>query len=67
MAAGVTLRRDALGSGRFSKRACGPPSRRRGRDDALLVDGAVTARGATVELHAMMAAAGPFGAGNLSR
>jgi single-stranded-DNA-specific exonuclease len=24
----------------------------------------VTARGATVELHAMMAAAGPFGAGN---
>ena len=34
------------------------------RDDAVLIDGALTARGATPELHASLAAAGPFGAGN---
>jgi single-stranded-DNA-specific exonuclease len=65
MAAGVTLRRDALGAFRaFLESSLRPAVEAARRDDALLVDGAVTARGATVELHAMMAAAGPFGAGN---
>jgi single-stranded-DNA-specific exonuclease len=65
MAAGVTLRRDALGAFRaFLEARLRPAVEAARRDDALLVDGAVTARGATVELHAMMAAAGPFGAGN---
>jgi single-stranded-DNA-specific exonuclease len=65
MAAGVTLRHDALGAFRaFLEASLRPAVEAARRDDALLVDGAVTARGATVELHAMMAAAGPFGAGN---
>jgi single-stranded-DNA-specific exonuclease len=34
------------------------------RDDALLVDGALTARAANAALHATIARAGPFGAGN---
>ena len=34
------------------------------RDDALLIDGAVTAAGANSDMLAMIARAGPFGAGN---
>jgi len=34
------------------------------RDDALLIDAAVTAAGANVETVATMARAGPFGSGN---
>jgi single-stranded-DNA-specific exonuclease len=65
MAAGITLRRGALGEFRaFLEQhlAVGVETAR--RDDALLVDGALTARAATAELHATLAAAGPFGAGN---
>lgn len=34
------------------------------RDEALRIDGAVSAAGASVEFHDMIARAGPFGAGN---
>jgi single-stranded-DNA-specific exonuclease len=65
MAAGVTLRREALGAFRaFLEENLKAAVEAARRDDALLVDGAVTARGATAELHAVLAAAGPFGAGN---
>lgn len=65
MAAGVTLRRDALGAFRaFLEERLGAAVEMARRDDALLLDGAVTARGLTAELHAMMASAGPYGAGN---
>jgi single-stranded-DNA-specific exonuclease len=65
MAAGVTLQSGALGAFRaFLEQhlAVGVEAAR--RDDALLVDGALTARAATAELHATLAVAGPFGAGN---
>jgi single-stranded-DNA-specific exonuclease len=65
MAAGVTLQSGALGAFRaFLEQhlAAGVEAAR--RDDALLVDGALTARAATAELHATLAVAGPFGAGN---
>ncbi len=65
MAAGVTLRKDALGGFRaFLEESLGAAVEAARRDDALLVDGAVTARAATAELHATLATAGPFGAGN---
>ena len=65
MAAGVTLRKDALGTFRaFLESQLGPDVETARRDDALLVDGALTARGATAELLATFASAGPFGAGN---
>jgi single-stranded-DNA-specific exonuclease len=65
MAAGVTLRKDALGAFRaFLEAELGAAVEAARRDDAILVDGALTARGATPELHATLAAAGPFGAGN---
>jgi single-stranded-DNA-specific exonuclease len=65
MAAGVTLRKDALGAFRaFLETELGAAVETARRDDAVLVDGALTARGATPELHATLAAAGPFGAGN---
>jgi single-stranded-DNA-specific exonuclease len=65
MAAGVTLNKDALGAFRaFLEAELGAAVAAARRDDALLVDGALTARGATAELHATLAAAGPFGAGN---
>jgi single-stranded-DNA-specific exonuclease len=65
MAAGVTLRNGALGDFRaFLDAHLADAVAAARRDDALLVDGAVTARGATAELHATLAAAGPFGAGN---
>jgi len=65
MAAGVTLRKDALGMFRaFLEDHLGADVEAARRDDALLVDGALTARAATAELLAMLAKAGPFGAGN---
>jgi single-stranded-DNA-specific exonuclease len=65
MAAGVTLRKDALGAFRgFLEAELGAAVEAARRDDAVLVDGALTARGATPALHATLAAAGPFGAGN---
>jgi single-stranded-DNA-specific exonuclease len=65
MAAGVTLRKDALGTFRaFLESNLGADVETARRDDALLVDGALTARGVTAELLATLASAGPFGAGN---
>jgi single-stranded-DNA-specific exonuclease len=65
MAAGVTLKTDALGPFRaFLEETLSADVEAARRDDALLVDGALTARAATAELHATLASAGPFGAGN---
>ncbi|HEV7981959.1 MAG TPA: single-stranded-DNA-specific exonuclease RecJ, partial [Xanthobacteraceae bacterium] len=65
MAAGITLRRDALGAFRaYLEATLGAAVEAARRDDALLVDGALTARAANAALHATIARAGPFGAGN---
>jgi single-stranded-DNA-specific exonuclease len=65
MAAGITLKSGALAEFRaFLEEHLGDAVETSRRDDALLVDGALTARAATAELHATLAAAGPFGAGN---
>jgi single-stranded-DNA-specific exonuclease len=65
MAAGVTLRRDGLAAFRaFMEDALGAAVEAARRDQALLIDGAVTAAGANFALYDMMARAGPFGAGN---
>jgi single-stranded-DNA-specific exonuclease len=65
MAAGVTLKSGALSEFRaFLEEHLGGAVEAARRDDALLVDGALTARAATAELHATLATAGPFGAGN---
>jgi single-stranded-DNA-specific exonuclease len=65
MAAGVTLRKDALSAFRAHlEDALAPAVEAARREDALLVDGAVTAAAATAELVATIARAGPFGAGN---
>ncbi len=65
MAAGVTLRSGALGEFRaFLEQHLEADVEAARRDNALLVDGALTARAATAELHATLATAGPFGAGN---
>jgi single-stranded-DNA-specific exonuclease len=65
MAAGVTLRKDALAEfrafleGRLAEAVAGAR-----RTDALLIDGALSAGGATHAAVASIARAGPFGAGN---
>jgi single-stranded-DNA-specific exonuclease len=65
IAAGVTLKTGALGEFRaFLEQHLGADVEAARRDDALLVDGALTARSATAQLVATLAAAGPFGAGN---
>jgi single-stranded-DNA-specific exonuclease len=65
MAAGVTLKTGALGEFRaFLEQHLGVDVEAARRDDALLVDGALTARAVTAEMVATLAAAGPFGAGN---
>jgi single-stranded-DNA-specific exonuclease len=65
MAAGITLKRDALGAFRaYLEETLAPAVEAARRDDALLIDGAVSAAGANMELHALIDRAGPFGAGN---
>ncbi len=65
MAAGVTLRKDALAAFRaYLEDALGAAVEAMRREDALLIDGALSAAGATVETVASIARAGPFGAGN---
>jgi single-stranded-DNA-specific exonuclease len=65
MAAGVTLRKGALSSFRaYLETALAPAVEAARRDDALLIDGALTAAGAGSDTVAMIARAGPFGAGN---
>ena len=65
MAAGVTLKADALKDFRafLEEHMRADVEAARGKD-ALLIDGALTARAATAELFGTLAAAGPFGAGN---
>ena len=65
MAAGVTLKAERLAAFRaFLEATLGAAVEAARRDDALLIDGAVTAAGATHDLVATVARAGPFGAGN---
>ncbi|HEY2137012.1 MAG TPA: single-stranded-DNA-specific exonuclease RecJ [Xanthobacteraceae bacterium] len=65
MAAGVTLRRGALGAFRaYLEETLGPLVLAARREDALLIDGAVSATAANRDLHATIDRAGPFGAGN---
>jgi single-stranded-DNA-specific exonuclease len=65
MAAGVTLRREALGPFRaFLEDRLGAVVAEARRSDCLLIDGALTAGAANPETVASLARAGPFGAGN---
>jgi single-stranded-DNA-specific exonuclease len=65
MAAGVTLKEEQLTPFRaFLEETLGAAVAAARRDDALLIDGAVTAASATPELIETIARAGPFGAGN---
>ncbi|WP_174800249.1 single-stranded-DNA-specific exonuclease RecJ [Methylosinus sporium] len=65
MAAGVTLARDRIDSFRAFMNDALDDDVARARDaDALLVDGALTARGASVDFIRGLERAGPFGAGN---
>ena len=65
MAAGVTLKKDTLSAFRayLEDTLAGPVEAAR-RQDALLIDGAVTAAAANNDVVATIARAGPFGAGN---
>jgi single-stranded-DNA-specific exonuclease len=65
MAAGVTIRKGALAEFRaYLEEHLAPAVEAARSDDALLIDGAVAAAGANLELHQLIARAGPFGAGN---
>lgn len=65
MAAGVTLRKDALQAFRaFLDDALGAAVEVARQETSLSIDGAVSAGGATVELVNTISRAGPFGAGN---
>ena len=65
MAAGVTLKRDALGAFRaFLEDALAAPVEAARRENVLLIDGAVTAGGFTPALVGLLSRAGPYGAGN---
>jgi single-stranded-DNA-specific exonuclease len=65
MAAGITLRREALGAFRAALEGAlaGQVAAAR-ENDGLSIDGALSASAATSELIATIASAGPFGAGN---
>ena len=65
MAAGVTLRKDALAPLRaFLESALGAEVEAARRANGLLIDGAVSAAAANADLVAMIARAAPFGSGN---
>jgi single-stranded-DNA-specific exonuclease len=65
MAAGVTLRRDALAPLRaFFEATLGPDVEVARRAHGLLIDGAVSAAAANADLVALIERAGPFGSGN---
>jgi single-stranded-DNA-specific exonuclease len=65
MAAGVTLRQESLAAFRafLEEQLAGAVETAR-LDDALLIDGAVSAGGANTALIAALSQAGPYGAGN---
>jgi single-stranded-DNA-specific exonuclease len=65
MAAGVTLKKEALARFRAyleDNLAAAVAAAR--REDMILIDGAISAAAATVDLHTSFSRAGPFGAGN---
>src|SRR3984885_7834171 len=65
MAAGVTLRKGALAPLRaFLEATLGPDVAVARRANGLMIDGAVTAAGATIDMVTMLGRAGPFGSGN---
>jgi single-stranded-DNA-specific exonuclease len=65
MAAGVTLRKGALAELRaFLEAALGADVEIARRANGLMIDGAVTAAAADINLVAMIGRAGPFGSGN---
>src|SRR5262245_53983882 len=65
MAAGVTLKKEALAAFRaFLEDALAEPVELARRDRALLIDGAVAAGGFNFSLADLLTLAGPFGAGN---
>jgi single-stranded-DNA-specific exonuclease len=65
MAAGVTLRRDALAEVRaFFESALGADVQTARRANGLLIDGALSAAAANPDLIALVERAGPFGSGN---
>ena len=65
MAAGVTLRKGALAPLRaFLESALGPDVDVARRANGLMIDGAVSAGAANLDLVAMIERAGPFGSGN---
>jgi single-stranded-DNA-specific exonuclease len=65
MAAGVTLGKDGLARFRaYLEDALATAVEAARRDDALLIDGALTAGAANSELMATLSRAGPFGSGN---
>ncbi|RDV05598.1 single-stranded-DNA-specific exonuclease RecJ [Undibacter mobilis] len=65
MAAGITVRKDGLGPFRaFMEETLSAAVEAARRETALFVDGAVSAGGVNPDLCAMLATAGPYGAGN---
>ena len=65
MAAGVTLKKDALGAFRaYLEETLAASVEAARRDTALLIDGAVSAGGFNLSLAEMLSRAGPYGAGN---
>jgi len=65
MAAGVTLRKEAIGAFRaFLEETLAPSVEAARRETALKIDGAVSGGAVTVELCELLSRAGPFGAGN---
>jgi single-stranded-DNA-specific exonuclease len=65
MAAGITIRRERLAEFRAHlERVLGDAVEAARRDDALLIDGAVSAAAASLDFCASVMRAGPFGAGN---
>jgi single-stranded-DNA-specific exonuclease len=65
MAAGVTVRKDTLAAFRaYLEDALRDSVTAARRDVALRIDGAITARAATVDFVATLERAGPFGSGN---
>ncbi|HEX9073729.1 MAG TPA: DHHA1 domain-containing protein, partial [Pseudolabrys sp.] len=65
MAAGVTLKKDALGAFRaYLEDALAVPVEAARRDSALLIDGAIAAGGFNLALADLLSRAGPYGAGN---
>ncbi len=65
MAAGVTLRKDALAAFRaYLEDTLGDDVAMARRDDALLIDGAVSAAALTTDFATSIARAGPYGGGN---